>query len=131
MKINSLLKKLNSTLWEMSVKTEFKFEFAKMNYKTTELYSRILVDNIAPYYFAVVKEAKYCDGLDELQDKYRASLEYQPFAYSVKDYSASKAKVLNGVTRNFADYKVAVKWLRDQLKQNFEYTLKEAYDKAE
>lgn len=126
MKIQDILEKLRANVWEMSVKTEFNFEPVRMDYKSQELYSKVLVDNIAPYYFAVIKESKYCEGLDELRDKYRASLEYQSFAYSVKDYSIRKANLLNGVVRNFSDYKSAVKWLRAQLKDNFAFTLRES-----
>ena len=124
MKIQEILKRLGNSLWEMTMKTEFGFQNAKMDYKDKELYTKILVDNIAPYYFAVIKEFKYHDDLDDMQDKYRASLEYQSFAYGAKDYNPKKAKVLNGAVRHFSDFNLATKWLKLALKEYFAYTLK-------
>lgn len=123
-KIETILEEMNKVLWELNVKTEFNFEPIRMNYKAQELYKQVLVDNLAPYYFTVIKESKYAEGLDELKDKYRASIEYQSFAYNVKDYDLNKAQVLNGIVKHFADYRTATRWLRDRLKENFVFTFK-------
>ena len=119
-----LLERPEEGFRKTTVKTEFNFQDAKMDYKDKELYTKIYVDNIAPYYFAVIKESKYYGDLDSLHDKYRASLEYQSFAYSAKDYNPKKAKVLNGAVKHFSEFSLATKWLKNALKEYFSYTLK-------
>ena len=119
-----LLERPEEGFRKTTVKTEFNFQDAKMDYKDKELYTKIYVDNIAPYYFAVIKESKYYGDLDSLHDKYRASLEYQSFAYNAKDYNPKKAKVLNGAVKHFSEFGLATKWLKNALKEYFSYTLK-------
>ena len=128
MDIDILLEEIEQILGEIQVRTDFKFEEIKLDYKEKELYTRVLVDNIAPYYFAVIRESKYDKGLDNLNDSYRASIEYQSFAYKNSDYSTKKADVLTGLVRNFVDLKSATRWLRDKVKENFVFTLKEERD---
>lgn len=121
MNLKNILEVLKQTIWEMSVRTEFRFEPAKMDYKAKELYSRVLVDNIAPYYFVVIRESKYQDDLDKLSDKYRASIEFQPMAYSIKDYNINKAQVYSGLVHHFSEFKAASSWLKKCLKEYFEF----------
>lgn len=105
------------------MKLELKLESVNIDYKAKELYNRVVVDNIAPYYFVVIKESKYCNGLEDLKDKYRASIEYQSFAYKTSDYNLHKAQVLNGLVKHFSDYKTATRWLKDKIKENFTMAL--------
>lgn len=110
------------------MRIDFNFEEAKLDYKDMELYNRVLVDNIAPYYFVVIRESKYHQGLNMLNDIYRASIEYQSFTYSNKDFNIKKSENLNGIVRNFVDFKSAKKWLRDKVKENFTFSLREEID---
>lgn len=125
MNLRNILKAMKQTIWEMSVRTEFKFEEAKMDYKAKELYSKVLVDNIAPYYFVVIRESKYYGDVDELKDRYRASIEYQSGAYKAKDYSLNKAKVFSGLVRHFGELKPATAWLKECLSEYFQFQPKD------
>lgn len=105
------------------MKISFTLKPIAIDYKAKELYNKVLVDSIAPYYFIVIKESKYCNKLEHLQDKYRASIEYQSFAYGIKDYNLNKAQVLRGLVQHFSDYKLATKWLRNKVEENFTYNI--------
>lgn len=121
MNLKNILEVLRQTVWEMSVRTEFNFEPVKMDYKAKELYTRVLVDNIAPYYFVVIRESKYYGDLDKISDRYRASIEFQPLAYSIKDYSLNKSREYSGLVRSFSDFKKASLWLKKCIKEYFEF----------
>ena len=125
MKLEDILETLKQTIWEMSVRAEFSFEPVRMNYKAQELYSRVVVDNIAPYYFVVIRESKYHDDLDHMSDKYRASIEFQPMAYSAKDFNLNRAEVYGGLVRHFSEFKQASSWLKKCLKEYFEFQPKD------
>lgn len=100
-----------------SVDIDFEFKNIKLSLKQQELYNQIIVDCIAPYWYIVVKESKYCNDLEKLSDKYRVSIERQSLAYNLDDYNSSKA--IEIIVKNFSSMDLIYKWLRYYIRKNF------------